>query len=53
MQASREQQRRAALGQAMAELEQAKAAVARGRQALDDLEDEARRKGALPGWLRE
>jgi CHASE3 domain sensor protein len=53
MQASREQQRRAALGQAIAELEQAKAAAARARQALDDLEDEARRKGALPGWLRE
>ena len=53
MQASREQQRRADLGQAIAELEQAKATVARGRQALDDLEDEARRKGALPGWLRE
>jgi len=53
MQASREQQRRAALGQAIAELEQAKAAVVRARQALEDLDEEARRKGALPGWLRE
>lgn len=53
MQASREQHRRAALGQAVADLEQAQAAVARARQALEDLEDEARRKGALPGWLRE
>lgn len=53
MQANREQNRQAALGRAIADLEQAQASVIRARQALDDLEDEARRKGALPGWLRE
>lgn len=30
----------------------AKAELARARKALEDLEDEARRKAALPGWLR-
>jgi hypothetical protein len=53
MQANREQNRRAALGQAVTDLEQAQAALARARQALEDIHDEARRKGALPGWLRE
>jgi len=33
-------------------LEQAKSALAAARQALAGLEDEARRAGALPGWLR-
>jgi hypothetical protein len=37
---------------AEAELEAAKAELARARKALDDLEDEARRKSILPGWLR-
>jgi hypothetical protein len=35
-----------------ANLEAAKAELARARKALEDLEDEARRKGILPGWLR-
>jgi hypothetical protein len=30
----------------------AKADLSAARRALDNLEDEARRKGALPGWLR-
>ena len=33
-------------------LDAAKAELARARKALEDLEDEARRKGVLPGWLR-
>ena len=33
-------------------LEAAKAELARAHKALEDLEDEARKKGALPGWLR-
>jgi len=33
-------------------LEAAKAELARARKAVEDLEDEARRKGVLPGWLR-
>ena len=35
-----------------ANLEAAKVELARARKALEDLEDEARRKGILPGWLR-
>lgn len=35
-----------------ANLEAAKADLARAHKALEDLEDEARRKGVLPGWLR-
>jgi hypothetical protein len=38
---------------AMQELEAAKAAVAKARQDLDDLEEEARKAGVPPGWLRE
>jgi hypothetical protein len=34
------------------QLEAARASLDRARKALDDLEDEARRAGALPGWLR-
>jgi hypothetical protein len=37
----------------MQELEAAKAAVAKARQDLDDLEEEARKAGVPPGWLRE
>jgi hypothetical protein len=37
---------------AEANLEAAKAELARAQKALEDLEDEARRKGVLPGWLR-
>jgi hypothetical protein len=33
-------------------LEAANAELARARKALEGLEDEARRKGVLPGWLR-
>jgi hypothetical protein len=36
----------------LAELEAAKAKVAAKKQALADLEDEARRKNVPPGWLR-
>jgi hypothetical protein len=35
-----------------AELEPARAALEKARRALDGLEEEARRAGALPGWLR-
>ena len=34
-------------------LEEARAQVALARQALSDLEDEARRAAIPPGWLRE
>lgn len=37
---------------AEANLAAAKAELARARKAMEDLEDEARRKAALPGWLR-
>jgi hypothetical protein len=37
---------------AEANLEAEKAELARARKALEDLEEEARRKGVLPGWLR-
>jgi hypothetical protein len=37
---------------AEANLEAAKAELARARKALEDFQDEARRKGILPGWLR-
>lgn len=37
---------------AEANLEAAKAELARARKALEDFEEEARRKGILPGWLR-
>jgi hypothetical protein len=35
-----------------AQLEVARDNVQRQKEALDDLADEARRAGALPGWLR-
>ena len=38
---------------AMADLEVAKTEVAQARQALEDLEEEARKSGIPPGWLRE
>ena len=53
MDPNREQNRRAQMAQAQADLEKAKADLERARKALDDLEEEARRKGILPGWLRE
>jgi hypothetical protein len=34
------------------QLDSAREALKRAQKALDDLEDEARRAGALPGWLR-
>lgn len=39
--------------QAREELEAAKAALAEAQKALEDLEEEARRKSVPPGWLRE
>jgi hypothetical protein len=36
----------------MGELERARRALASAKQELDNLDDEARRDGALPGWLR-
>jgi hypothetical protein len=49
---NREQTRQAAIGQAQSELEAARAALAVAQKAVDDLEDDARRAGALPGWVR-
>ncbi len=37
---------------AAAEVDRCAAEVAEARRALDDLEEEARKAGALPGWLR-
>jgi hypothetical protein len=53
MDPNREQTRRAEYAQVQAELELAKGQLERARQALVDLEEEARRKGVPPGWLRE
>jgi len=53
MDPNREQNRQAQLAQAIADLERAKAEVDRAKQALTDLEEEARRKSIPPGWLRE
>ena len=53
MDPNREQNRQAQLAQAIADLERAKADVERARQALTDLEEDARRKSIPPGWLRE
>lgn len=39
--------------QARAELDKAKEALSKAQKALEDLEDEARRQGIPPGWLRE
>jgi len=49
---NREQTRQGGIGQAQQELEAARAALATARKAVDDLEDDARRAGALPGWVR-
>jgi len=38
---------------AAADLEAAKDELAKARQALEDLEEEARKSGVPPGWLRE
>ena len=38
---------------ALAELETAKDELAKARQALEDLEEQARKAGVPPGWLRE
>jgi hypothetical protein len=53
MDPNREQNRQAQLAQALADLERAKADVERAKQALTDLEEDARRKSIPPGWLRE
>lgn len=39
--------------QTLQELEQAKADVAAAKRALEDLQDQARRKAVPPGWVRE
>ena len=49
---NREQTRRAELAAAMAELDAARAALAAARSAVDALEDDVRRAGGLPGWVR-
>jgi DNA repair exonuclease SbcCD ATPase subunit len=49
---NREQTRQAAIDQAQRELEAAQAALVAARKAVEDLEDDARRAGALPGWVR-
>jgi hypothetical protein len=53
MDPNREQNRQAQLAQAIADLERAKGDVERAKQALTDLEEDARRKSIPPGWLRE
>jgi hypothetical protein len=53
MDPNREQSRQAQIAEAQAELERTKADIERFRQALADLEEEARRAGVPPGWLRE
>jgi predicted nucleic acid-binding Zn-ribbon protein len=49
---NRLQTMQAEIATAQRELEAARAAAAAARQAVDDLEDDARRAGALPGWVR-
>lgn len=49
---NRQQTRQAEIAQAQRELDAVQASVATARQAVDDLEDDARRAGALPGWVR-
>lgn len=49
---NRQQTIAAQIGQAQRELEAARAALAAAQKAVDDLEDDARRAGALPGWVR-
>jgi len=53
MDPNREQTRQAEMAKAQAQLESAQSALAAARQAQSDLEEEARRKGIPPGWLRE
>jgi hypothetical protein len=52
MDPNREQKRQAEITAAQAELESVRAGLERSRQALADLEEEARRKSIPPGWLR-
>ena len=49
---NRQQTMEAQIAKAHSELEAAQAALAAARKAVDDLEDDARRSGALPGWVR-
>jgi len=49
---NRQQTMEAQIGQAQRELEAAQAALGAAQKAVDDLEDDARRAGALPGWVR-
>jgi len=49
---NRQQTMQAQIGQAQSELKAAQATLAAARKAVDDLEDDARRAGALPGWVR-
>lgn len=49
---NREQTRQAEIARAQGELEAARAALAAAQKSVDDLEDDARRAGALPGWVR-
>jgi len=53
MDPNREQSRQAAIADAQAQLEGARADIERQRQAMNALEEEARRKSIPPGWLRE
>ena len=53
MDPNREQTRQARIAEAQAEFEQATADLARTRQSLADLAEEARRKNVPPGWVRE
>ena len=49
---NREQTRQAEIGRAQQELTIAQGVVAAARAAVESLEDDARRAGALPGWVR-
>lgn len=53
MTAFREQERQAAIQARTEELEAARALLASARQAMADLEEEARKESVPPGWLRE